>query len=95
MICSSIFYGKNYHKLLGESVFKTKLKLIELKCKIDMFLMTVDIGGTFGFADYESGGRRGLDTDLHFGCIINFLLIHFWIYYHLSILLIDFIISYY
>ena len=42
-----------------------------------MFLMALGIWGTFGFADYESGGRRGSDTDLHFGCIINLLFIHF------------------
>ena len=42
-----------------------------------MFLMALGIPGTFGFADYESGGRWGSDTDLHFRCIINLLLIHF------------------
>ena len=42
-----------------------------------MFFMALGIRGTFGFADYESGERRGLDTDSHFGCIINLLLIHF------------------
>ena len=33
-----------------------------------MFFMSLGIRGTFGFADYESGGRRG-DTDSHFRCI--------------------------
>ena len=42
-----------------------------------MFLMALGIRGIFGFADYESGGRRDSYTDLHFGCIINLLLIHF------------------
>ena len=42
-----------------------------------MFLEALGIPGTFGSADYESGGRRGSDTDSHFGCIINLLLIHF------------------
>ena len=35
-----------------------------------MFLMALGIRGTFGFADYEFGGRRVSDTDSHFGCII-------------------------
>ena len=48
-------------------------------------------GGAFGFTDYESGRRWGPDTDSHFGCNINLLLINFWIYYHLLMLLIDFI----
>ena len=39
--------------------------------------------------------RRGSNTDSHFSCIINLLLIHFWIYYHLLMLLIYFIINYY
>ena len=39
--------------------------------------MALYITGTFGFADYESGGKRGSDTDSHLGCIINLLLIHF------------------
>ena len=52
-----------------------------------MFSMALSIWGTFGFADYESGERRGLDTDSRFGCIINLLSIHFWINYHLLILL--------
>ena len=39
--------------------------------------------------------RRGSETDSHFGSITNLLLIHFWIYYHLLILLIDFIINHY
>ena len=51
--------------------------------------------GAFGFAGYESGKRRGSDTDSYFDCIIHLLLIHFWIYYHLLTLLIDFIIDYY
>ena len=38
-----------------------------------MFLMALGIRATFGFADYESGERRGLDTDSHFSCIINLL----------------------
>ena len=42
-----------------------------------MFLMALGIRGNFGFADYESGKRRGSDTDLHFVCIINLLLKHF------------------
>ena len=42
-----------------------------------MFSMALSIWGTFGFADYESGERRGLDTDSRFGCIINLLSIHF------------------
>ena len=49
----------------------------------------------FGFADYESGGRRGLDTDSHFGFIINLLLINFLICYSLLMLSIYFIINYY
>ena len=53
-----------------------------------MFLMALGIQGTFGFTDYEFGRRRGSNTDSHFGCIINLLLIHFQIYYHLLILLI-------
>ena len=36
--------------------------------------MTLGVRGTFAFADYESGGRRGSDTDLHFDYIINLLL---------------------
>ena len=59
-----------------------------------MFLVALGIPGTFGFADYESKGRRASDTDSHFGCIINLLFIHFLIYYHFLILLIDFIINY-
>ena len=39
--------------------------------------MELGIQGALGFADYESGGRRGSDTDSHFVCIINLLLIHF------------------
>ena len=54
--------------------------------------MERSIRGAFGFADYEFGGRRGLDTNSHFACIINLLLIHFWIYVHLLMLLIDLII---
>ena len=42
-----------------------------------MFLMAFGIQGIFGYADYESGGRRGSETDSHFGCITNLLLIHF------------------
>ena len=42
-----------------------------------MSLMAFGISGTFEFADYESGGRRGSDTDSLFGFIINLLLIHF------------------
>ena len=38
-----------------------------------MFLMELSIRGTFGFADYESGGRRGSDIDSHFRCIINII----------------------
>ena len=57
-------------------------------------MMELGIRGGFELADYESGRRRGSDTDLHFGCIINLLLIHFWIYHHLLMLLIDFIINY-
>ena len=53
-----------------------------------MFLMAFGIRRTFGFADYESGGMD-LDTDSHFSC----LWIHFPIYYHLLILLVDFIIN--
>ena len=60
-----------------------------------MFLMVLNIRGTCGFADYKSGGRRGSNTDSHFGCIVNLLLIHFLIYYHVLMLLIDFIINYY
>ena len=60
-----------------------------------MFLMALGIRGTFGFSDYEFGARWGSDTDSHFVFIINLLLIHFLIYYHLSILLIDLIIKYY
>ena len=64
-----------------------------------MFLKVLGIRGTFGFADYESGGGGGgggvSDTNSHFGRIINKLLINFWIYHHLLILLIDFIINYY
>ena len=37
--------------------------------------------------------RRGSETGSHFGCITNLLLIHFWIYYYLLVLLIDFIIN--
>ena len=54
--------------------------------------MTLGIRKTFEFADYESGGGG---VQKHFGCITNLLLIHFWIYYHLLILLIDFIINHY
>ena len=53
-----------------------------------MFLMDLCTRGPFEFADYESEGKRGSDTDSHFGCIINSLLIHFWIYYYLFILFI-------
>ena len=60
-----------------------------------MFLIVLGIRGTFGFADYESEGRRGSETDSHFGCIINLLLMHFLIYYHQLILLINFIINHY
>ena len=42
-----------------------------------MFLMALGIPGTFGFADYEFGARRGSDRDSHFVCIINLLLIYF------------------
>ena len=56
--------------------------------------MELGIRGAFGFANYESGGRRGSDTDSHFGCIINLLLIHFRINYHLLIFLIDLTINY-
>ena len=38
--------------------------------------MELDIGGTFGFAACESEGRWDSDTNSHFGCIINLLLIH-------------------
>ena len=57
--------------------------------------MALGIRKTFGFADYKSGEERDFDKDSHFGCIINLFFIHFWIYYHLLILLIDFIINYY
>ena len=57
--------------------------------------MELGIRGAFDFADYESGERRGSDTDSHFDCIINSLLIHFWIYYYLFTLLVYFIINYY
>ena len=57
--------------------------------------MELGIRGAFRFADYQSGGRRGSYTDSHFSCIINLLFIHFWIYYHLLMLLIDFIINHY
>ena len=60
-----------------------------------MALMALGIRESFGFADYESGGRRGSEVDSHFGCIINLLLIHFRIYFHLLMLLINFIIIYY
>ena len=59
------FLRKNYYKLSGEAVFETKLKEIKFKCKSDMFLMELSIWGTFGFADYKSGGRRGSDIDIH------------------------------
>ena len=49
--------------------------------KWHVFNMALGIRGTFGFADYESEGRRGSDTDSHFGCIIKLLLIYFLIYY--------------
>ena len=49
----------------------------------------------FGFADYESGERRGSDADSHFGCMINLLFILFWIYDYLLILFIEFIIDYF
>ena len=39
--------------------------------------MALGIPGTFGFYNYESGGRQGSDTDLHFSCIINLSIIHF------------------
>ena len=39
--------------------------------------MTLGIRGTFEFADYESGGGGGSETDSYFGCITNLLLIHF------------------
>ena len=60
-----------------------------------MFFTALGIRGTFGFANYESGGRRGSDTDSHFGCIIHLLLIHFRSYYYSLLLLIEFIINYY
>ena len=60
-----------------------------------MFLIELCIRKAFGFADYELGGTWGSDTESHFGCIINLLWIHFWIYYYLLILLIYFIINYY
>ena len=47
------------------------------------------IRGAFSFADYKFG------EEAHFCCIINLLLIHFLIYYHILMLLIDFIINYY
>ena len=56
-----------------------------------MFLMAFDIPEIYGFADYESERTRG-QIKMH---ILVVLLIHFWIYYHLLILLIDFIINYY
>ena len=34
-----------------------------------MFLMALGIRGTFGFADCESGEKRGSDTDSNFGCM--------------------------
>ena len=40
-------------------------------------------------------GRRVSDKDSPFGCIIGLLLIHFRIYYNLTVLLIDFVINYY
>ena len=72
MICSSIPYGKNYQRLLGELVFKTKLK-----CNSDRFLMELSIWGALGFVNYEFERRRGSDTNSHFGCNISLLLIHF------------------
>ena len=57
--------------------------------------MELCIREAFGFADYEYERKRGSDTDSHFGCIINLLFIHLWIYYHLLILLINSIINYY
>ena len=85
MICSSMFYGKYYWKLLGESVFKTKLKFIKFEYISDMFLMALCIQGSYRFADYDS----------HFSCIMNLSLIRFWVHYHLLILLTDSIINYY
>ena len=46
-----------------------------------MFLMALGIRGAFKFADYESEGRWGSDTDSHFGCIIN-LLLYIFEFYH-------------
>ena len=37
--------------------------------------MELGIRGALGFADSESGGKRDSNTDSHFGCIINLLLI--------------------
>ena len=39
--------------------------------------MELGIRGAFGFADHESGEKWDSDTDSHFSCIINLLLIHF------------------
>ena len=38
--------------------------------------MELGIRGAFEFADNDSGGRRGSDTDSQFRCIINSLLMH-------------------
>ena len=46
---------------------------MKFQCKVDIFFMALGIRETFGFTDYESGGRRRSDTDSHFGCIINLL----------------------
>ena len=88
---------KKLWKVLGEPVSKTKLKEIKFKCKSDRFLMERNsvLRGAFGFADYESGERRGSYTDSHFGGIINLILIHFSICYHFLMFSIDFIINYY
>ena len=37
--------------------------------------MELDIPGAFEFTDYEFGGRRGSDTDLHFDWIFYLLLL--------------------
>ena len=54
--------------------------------------MALGIRRTFGFADYESGERRGSDTDSY---RFTFRLYIFLIYHHSLILLIDFTIYYY
>ena len=64
MICSSIFYGKNYLlKTIRWISIQKKIKIIQFKCKSDTFLMTLGIRG-LEFADYESGGS-GVQKQIH------------------------------